>query len=467
MTDVLLINPSYSNIIYAHAKIKVGVPGNPLLNLAMLASPVIDAGYKAKILDLNLEDDPDTFLAETIKREQPSFAGITFTTPLSKEAVRIAKIIKDIKPDTILVCGGAHSTTFFEEMLETSEFDVVAVGESDYLMKSLLEEKDWSHLKGIAFKKNGEIIKRPKADYIEDLDTLPFPSWKLYNLERYDKPTLSSRFNPPGYLETSRGCPWGCVFCNKNIQGRKFRSKSPSRVVDEIEYMLDAGFKEINIIDDTFSTDIQRAKEICGEIIRRGLKFPWHPINGIRVDRVDKELFRLMKMSGCYKMSFGIESGNQKILDMIKKGIKLKQVRDAVKWAQELDFETFGYFMIGLPGETEETIKDTIKLAKELKLDIAKFNITIPLPGTEMFEEWNSKGFIKTRDWGKYNFYSPYQDLYTHPTLDYDAIDKNYRKAYLSFYFTPAYLLRRFRRSVKEGTLLRDIYLFFKTDWLN
>jgi len=467
MTDVLLINPTYSNIIYKNAKIKVGVPVNPLLNLALLATPVIEAGYKVKILDLNIGNDSDLFLKDEISKENPRFVGITFTTPLYSEAKRLAEFIKGFKPNTILIAGGAHATTFPKEILKESAFDMVAVGEADFTMRDLLTIKERRDIKGLVFKENGDIIDTGRGEYIDNLDNLPLPAWHLYDLRKYNRISLSNRESPPGYLETSRGCPWRCVFCNKNIQGTKFRPKSPKRVVDEIEYMLKVGFKEINILDDTFSTDINRAKAICDEIVNRGLKFPWHPLNGIRVDCIDKELFIKMKKGGCYKVSFGIESGNQNILDRIDKRIKLQQVRDAVRWASEVGFETFGYFMIGLPGETAESIKDTIRFAKELKLDIAKFNITIPLPGTKLFEEWDKGGYIKTKEWGKYNFYSPYYELYDHPTLSHETITKYYRKAYHSFYFSPLYLLRRLIKSLRFRTFIRDFRLFLQTDWLS
>ena len=466
MADVILINPAYNNIIYSEAKIKAGVPVNPLLNLALLAAEPVKAGIATEIWDLNLVSDPDEFVKREIQAKKPRLVGITFTTPLFAESVRLAEIIKAIDKTIVLVAGGPHATTFPMEVLKNSSFDVVAVGEADFIITKLLN-LPFKEIEGIVFKEGSEIIATPEAERMDNLDNLPFPAWHLYDLNKYNRPSLSNKASPPGYLETSRGCPWGCVFCNKNIQGKKFRPKSVKRVVDEIAYMLKAGFKEINFLDDTFSTDLNRAKLICEEIIRRGLKFPWHPLNGMRVDRVDSELFSLMKESGCYKVSFGIESGNQEILDRINKGIKLEQVIRAVKLAKAEGFETFGYFMLGLPGETERTMKETVRFAKKLKLDMAKFNITIPLPGTEIFKEWDEKGCIKTKDWAKYNFYAPYEEIYEHPTVPHSVLNNCFRKAYLSFYFDPAFILRRFIGGINRGVLVRDIKLFFKTSWFN
>lgn len=467
MADVLLINTAYNKLIYKNAKIKSGVPVNPLLNLALLAAPVMQAGYSVRILDLNVEDEPDVYLEDAILKENPALAGITFTTPLYREAKRLAAYIKELRQDMILVAGGPHATTFPAEILKESAFDVVAVGEADFVMRDLLLNKDKKVVRGIVFKESGNILQTNTNEFLNNLDDLPFPQWDLYNLKKYMRPSLSNRMSPSGYIETSRGCPWGCVFCNKNIQGRKFRPKSPVRVVDEIQYMLKSGFNEINILDDAFSTDIDRAKIICDEIVARGLKFPWHPTNGIRVNCVDRELFLKMKKAGCYKVSFGIESGNQDVLNGIDKNINLEQVRKAVRWAKEIGLETFGYFMIGLPGDTEETIRETIRFAKELRLDFARFSITIPFPGTKLFEAWDSQGLIKTKDWNKYNCYSPRHELYNHPSLSHELLEKYYHKAHRKFYFSPSYLARRIIISLKDGVFFRDLRLFLKTNWFS
>jgi anaerobic magnesium-protoporphyrin IX monomethyl ester cyclase len=211
--------------------------------------------------------------------------------------------------------------------------------------------------------------------------------------------------------------------------------------------------------------DFDRAEAICDLIIKKGLKFPWATVNGIRVNRVSKKLLKKMKQAGCYRVYFGIESGSQPILNNIKKGINLKQVRQAVKWANEAGLETFGFFMIALPGETETDIKKTIKLATSLDLSMAKMSITTPLPATELFEDLEKKGKIKTKDWGEYNLYLPARKIYDHPNLDWETIDKYYGLFYRRFYLNPRFLTRRLGFAIKNKTLLTDLKAALQTKW--
>lgn len=466
VTDVILITPPYRDIIYKHTKVKVGVPVNPLLNLALLAAVVTEAGFKVKILDLNVVNNPDIILKREISREVPRIVGITFTTPLYSEARRLAKIIKELSQHTLIIAGGPRVSVFPEDTLRDSLFDIAAIGEADFVIKDILE-LPLEQVEGIIFKRGTTLIKNKERQQIQNLDLLPFPAWNLYNLRKYDRLSLSNQDAPPGYLETSRGCPGDCVFCYRIIQKKKFRPKSARRVVDEIEYMLKVGFREINILDDNFSTDLNRAKLICEEIIKRGIKFFWHSTNGIRVDTVDRELLFMMKKSGCYRVAFGIESGNQDVLDKINKGIKLSQAEQAVKLAKLEGLETFGFFVLGLPPDTEKTMRDTINFAKKLKLDLAQFTIVVPYPGTRIFKEWKEKGYIRTYDWIKYNFNSPYGQIYTHPNLSHNVLNKYFKKAYRSFYLDPLFIWRRFVKGIRKKVILKDIRFFLQTNWFN
>lgn len=244
---------------------------------------------------------------------------------------------------------------------------------------------------------------------------------------------------------------------------RTFRAKSAKRVVDEMENMLKIGFKEIHIWEDGFSTDLGRAKEICRLIIERNLHFPWNIVNGIRVDRLDEELLCLLKKSGCYRLSIGIESGNEKVLASLGKSITLDQVRQAAKLIKKSGIECLGFFMVGLPQDTEETMQDTINFAKELNLDLAKAGIMMPLPGTPAFNDWDEKGLILSKDWSKYSFHETTSPVYQHPNLTYKTIRQYYDKFYRELYLSPKFILKRFWRGLKTGDIFWDIYYFFKT----
>ena len=259
---------------------------------------------------------------------------------------------------------------------------------------------------------------------IKNLDDLPFAAVELFDTTQYIYPADASRENPVCLLETSRGCYAYCIYCNKNIFGHKIRRKSSKRVVDEMQYILGCGFREIHFADDSFTADLNHAKGVCNEIINRGLSFPWVPRSGIRVDRVTPDLLNLMRKAGCYHTPFGIESGSQEVLDRMKKGITVDQVIRAVQMSKDAGMETTGYFMFGLPGETKDTIMKTIEFALQLRLDHNKFGVAIPLPGTEFFELLDQEGLLKTNDWEKFTYSTPPWELYHHPSLDRDTLEQ-------------------------------------------
>ena len=270
-----------------------------------------------------------------------------------------------------------------------------------------------------------------------------------------------------GHLEISRGCPFRCVYCNKNIFGYKYRVKTVERVIKEIQFMLERGFKEIHIHDDCFTADLNRAKKICQEIIRRKLKFFWAANSGVRSDCVDYELFDLMKKSGCYRVSFGIETGSDAVLKVIKKGQTINDIKIMVKMAKKAGLETFGFFMMALPGETEHSLQQTINLSKELDLDLAKCAITLPLPGTPYFEQLSQEGRIKKTSWSNYTFYSisKIRLVYEHPSLKWGTIEKYYKRFYREFYFRPKYVIKRLLKRLFDGNLINDIKYVLATRW--
>lgn len=467
MSKVILINPNYYDEIFSESKARVAISrGAVPLGLVCVASPLIDGRHEVKLLNLNLMENSDEYLHKELREFAPDYVGIYSTTPLINKAYQIATAVKKINDRALVVVGGPHPSALPEEILSESEIDCVVRGEGDFIFKAIVEEGLSPSTPNVFYKDNGRIIKSDiQNDFIRELDTLPFPAYELLDIDKYSQPRISSRKGPVSYLETSRGCYAKCVFCNKNIHGFKFRVKSPVRVVDEMERSLRLGFREIHIVDDVFTADMERAYTICEEILKRGLDFPWYPRGGIRVEKVDLELLKLMKKAGCYRIPFGIESGSQRVIDAIGKKITLEQAENAMKLAKDAGFETECYFMLGLPTETEEDILKTIEFAIKLDPDYAKFAITIPLPGTPMYEIMQAKGKIKTRNWSKYTFSTSPRELYDHDVLSWDVIDRYYDISHRRFYFRLRYILRMIYKTALDGTIFEHIKGFLRTGW--
>lgn len=463
--ETLLIVPPFREAIYKDSKIKAGVPGSPVLSLALIAADLRANGVPVRILDLNVHPDHAAVLRRELETWRPAFVGITFVTPLYGVMRGIAAEVKRLLPGAVIVGGGAHASAMPLDTLASTDLDIVVIGEGDYAMTRIVKGEPLDSIPGLAYKKDGVPALGAARPAAVDMDSLPMPAWDLYDLSRYSSPAVMAKRNPAGWLETSRGCPFECCYCNKSVFGRAFRAKSPPRVIAEIKYMLGLGFREIHIVDDMFTTDVERVKKICRAILEEKLAFPWATVTGIRVDRGDQEMFDLMARAGCYRVYFGIESGDQAILDGIGKRITLEQVRSAVAMARKAGLETCGFFMLGLPGDTEETMAKTAALARELDLDWAKASIMVPLPATKIFNELDKAGKIKLKDWDRYNLYLTPDEIYDHATLEWGTINRHFTRFYRAFYFRPSVVLRRLLYAVKNGTLLSDLASFFKTKW--
>ncbi|MBU1201386.1 MAG: B12-binding domain-containing radical SAM protein [Nanoarchaeota archaeon] len=460
---LLLVNPHWREETYLSRKIKIAAISHPPLSLAIIASYGLKAGYDVKVLDLDLYDDPWKELKKTVKDFNPSIVGVTCLTPFFNKVVKISLIVKKFSKAKVIV-GGPHATALPNNLLNNKSIDVVVVGEGEPAFESLFKNdfQNLESVKNIAFKKGELIIRNPSSKEVYNPNLIPYPSWHLFELEKYVNSYILSRKNPVGPIETSRGCPYSCIYCNKTIFGTRVRYKSVLRVVDEMRFYLSSGFKELHIQDDLFSFDLKRAKNICDTIISEKLVFPWVLLNGIRVDSVDEELFVKLKKSGCYMVSFGIESGSQKVLDSIPKKIKLKDVETAVNLAKKSGLMTFGFFLFGLPAETRETMQQTIDFSKKLNLDIAKFAIVTPFPGTKLFDYLDSSGLINTYDWSKYFQHSPTSKVFKHPNVSWDDVNYFYNNAYKTYYLRSGYVFRRFILSLKNRTLIRDVLSFIK-----
>ncbi len=460
---VLFVIPPSSISLYSKSKIKAAVSEIPYISTATLASSVLQDNNQARIVDLSVcKGNYIKELNRVLKEFCPDFVGITFTTPLYKEALIIAEEVKKFNQDTILIAGGVHASALPEETINKSRFDVIVVGEGDKTIVELINNSNLSKVDGICYKDNGRVVRTKPRELIKDLDELPYPAWYLYDLKKYKASRLTSRKTPVGAIETSRGCVFGCTYCNKDIFGRRFRFKSPKRVVDEMEYMIKMGFKEIHIWDDNFVTDINRAKRICELMIQRKVKVPWCLACGVRVDCIDDEFLRMAKKAGCYSVYLGVETGNDELLKKVNKGITTEQVVKAFKMVKKAGLETVGFFMFGLPGETEKTMQKTIDFAKKLDPDYAKVTILVPFPSTLIYEDMDNRGLIKTKNWSRYNFHTP-SKVYDHENLSWSVMEKYYASFYRQFYFRPRYIIKRVFKRFLNGKIFFDVYYFIRT----
>ena len=368
----------------------------PSFGLGYIAAVLIKDGYDVELIESPLQKLDIKHLKKIILESMPDIIGLTCSTYTFSNAVKIAKIAKESIPEIKTIIGGPHVAFNIENTLMTDVIDFVIVGEGEKVVKNLLNNiENYHDVKGIAFKKGSEIITNPREEFIKDLDILPFPAWHLL-----PKNVMKSM---GGAIITSRGCPFGCIFCASTaFWGSKTRQRSSENVLKELKILIDRyDFKKIDFLDDTFSIDKNRVIEICNGIINSNLDFEWSC--NARVDTLDEETLKKMKNANCKEIFFGIESGSQKILDICKKGITISQIKKTVNLANQLGFKVILSFVIGLPGECKETIEETKKLLKEIDGDEILLNPLIPLPGTDLYNNPGKYGIrFLNKDWKDY-----------------------------------------------------------------
>ena len=366
----------------------------PPLGLGYLAAVMEDEGHTVAIFDLGLE--PDTPLEQGVERivsYGPDLIGVTAMTNNYHSAEKTISLLK-ARMGCPIILGGPHATVFPERVASDPHVDYVVYGEGEETLAELTRaiERGWPcpseevlrGIKGLCFSCGDDVIRNPARPLIKDLNALPLPARHLFDLSRY--PLYAANGERMVTLLSSRGCPYNCSYCFKGIVGRTYRQRSPDSVVGEIRHLVEEyGYRNFYFIDDLFTLSRRRVTAICHRLIEESLVVRWQCLT--RVDRVTPDLLNLMYQAGCREVHMGIESGNPEILRRLGKDIAMEQVRQAVRWTAEAGILAKGYFMLGLPGDTEETMKETIRFASELPLDQAMFSLTTPFPGTRMWDD--------------------------------------------------------------------------------
>lgn len=446
---ILLINPSLLSSDIHHYKKEVeknrGV--YPPLGLSYIAAVLRQKNHQVQIIDCDAEENYFEKIKNAIRDFQPELIGFYAMTWTYRQAQGLAREIKNIEPKIKIVIGGPQVTTFPEFSVNCPEFDIGVISEGELTAVELAEaienNKPLEQIKGIVFKKDQKIILNPSRELIENLDSIPFPARDLLPMEKYfDVFTKEKKFTT---ILASRGCPFNCTFCDRNNRmGNKWRFRSPKNVIEEIKSIQqNYGINEFMFFDDNFTVDKEWVYEFCRTIEKNNLKIIWEIRT--RVDLVNKLMLEMLKKAGCYRIRFGFESGDDQILKIVKKGITVEQSRECAKLCKEVGIEMFGYFMLGSPEETPETLEKTIKLSLEIDPDYALFSKTILIPNTEIFD-WGVKNkYIQADYWQKYLLGQKENGgpAISTPQLSEQMVDQYISLANKKFYLRPRYLLRR------------------------
>lgn len=449
--DLLLINPPYN---YGKGNKWRGIAGNmPSLGLALIAAYAREKGYSVKILDCFAEKIGIEEIDEHLPKEEIRFIGITTFTSYIKKAYKLAERIRPLHKESKIVFGGVHATFMPDEVLAFDYIDLVVRAEGEEPMLELLNGVPYNEIKNLSYKEDGKIIHNDVRPIIKDLNSYPMPAYDMLPMEKYKAPLGSYRRKPVMNLVTSRGCPGLCTYCSGGFLGSRIRFKTADKIFDEVKYLMENyGIKEITIIDDTFTLFKRRVKEFCELLKKNNVDLSWSCY--ARIDNVDRELLETMYDAGMHHIGYGIESGSDEILKNIKKGVTVADAVRVVEMTKQVGIEVRCAYMFGNQGETEDTMKQTMRLAKQLNTDFALFNISTPFPGTELFNWGKENGYINTYDWDDYDVSKVILEL---PTVSNESIMRFYKKSYKEYYLRPRLIWQRIKRIKNFSDLWQNL----------
>lgn len=425
-------------------------PIYPPLGVLYIASMLEAEGHTVDFIDMDIEEMDADGLIAYVEKTRPAMIGFSCVTPTVELAWDLSAKLKSKFSDIFISIGGIHATIDPDNTLDKDGVDAICIGEGEHTAVELVTElesasPDLSKVNGIYYKQDGEIRRNPPREMEHKLDNFPFPAFHLLkDLSKYSPPDAQGL--PVAPIMTSRGCPGRCTYCcTKQIFGRRFRARSVGNIVEEIDLLVNKfGIKELHFLDDNLSTSKKRILELCRQLKKRNYPIRYEISNGIRADMVDREILTALKDIGMVNVGFGVESGNEEILEVIKKGISKDKVRKAMRLAKELGFETWGFFIIGLYKDTPETVQDTIDFAIELDPDFAKFLILKPFPGSEIFNQLQAMNLIDSYEYAKYGVYT--EPVHHLTDMTAEEIHQWQKRAFRKFYFRPSKVWSHMKR---------------------
>ena len=457
MRILLIIPPSLDNKLNKlnnGKHIKRGLL--PPLGVGYIAAVLLQYGHEVNITDSQVLNYTIDQTLNEVAAFKPDVAGISFMTPQEDNAYELIRELKNNFKNLPIIVGGSHTTCFPRETMERCrDIDILVTGEGEYIMldivRCLQKEIPLSEIKGIYYRdNNGEIIETPKDERVIDLETLPFPARHLYPLNSYMPEPFENKNLPSTNIIVSRGCSYAkCIFCYRSgILKRKYRIQSVQKTLEEIKYLIkEFGIKELIFYDDDLGANKEWLVKFCNLLTKEKISISWS--FRARPNTINYEILRQAKEAGCFSISFGFESGNQDLLDNIRKGITLEQSRQAAFLANAIGLEVVGTFMLGLPGETPQKAEQTIKFAIELDCTYAAFIPTHPFLGTSLYEQCLKEGKVVMPAYGKNKCQTRYIPSVTYIPTGYrnkEEVEAKIKEAYRRFYLRPKYFLKHVRK---------------------
>jgi len=449
---VLLVVPHYADRISKVAQTTIGPP----LGLAYLAAVLKRQNIDVNILDANALRLTDRETVDRIVQAQPGILGFSAVTPTVDQCAAIAGAARNVLPDSTIILGGPHATSVPKPTIARFPvFDLLVRGEADFrfaeIVQTIAANKSVFDHKGVTGKdSDGNIVSTDDDEQNIDIDSLPLPARELLPMHRYIGPD-GGRMTT---MVATRGCPHGCTYCLvPQLFNRRLRVRRPAGVVDEMEHChTNYGTKNFNFIDDTFTTKQDWVRELCGEMIDRGIPKTMRWLCLTRVDMVDRDLLALMKAAGCYKVEFGIESGDENVLTSVDKGINAQQVKQAFGWAREVGLETLGFVILFFPDETPDSLNATRDLVFATDPDTIQVSFCTPFPGTPLEKQLQDRGLSISENWSEFIFLKA--PVYQHPRFSHDEMVAWQQRLLRSFYFRPRVAFRLLRHAIARGGLV-------------
>jgi len=455
--NIAFLNPPFRGTYNREVRFQAVSPQkalHPPIILGYATAVCQKQGHKVDLIDAPALEISKEQTMERLKAFEPDYVVMLSSTASVISDGNLAKRIgKETGAKTIAV--GVHATAVPEDTLEKG-FDIIARGEYEYTIREIAGGNPLEEIDGVSFKKGKRFIHNKMGPLIGNLDELPFPSREFLPNEKYYSAIYK---NPFTFVLAGRGCPHQCIYCARPqlMSGRGYRMRSPENVVSELKYLKkNYKFKSVLFNDDTLNVNKKYVLELCDLIVKEKVNMPWGAYS--RVDSVDKEIAQAMKKAGCFLVKVGYESGSDKLLKSMKKGARAttEQARKATKYFKDAGIQIHGTFIFGMPGETTETIRETIEFAKELDLDFVQFSVAQPYPGTEFYKYLKKNNLLHFKSWEDYlDEEGCITPIFEYPDLSMKDLEYWIRQAYKEYYLRPHYIAKAIKQRATNWNLFK------------